>query len=68
MLSHSVLTRGVSASRLGLYASGSQALSGDQVDQMDVLQLQSVIHHVSVFYRVSPRHKHKIVQVSHRIV
>ncbi|KAK2192812.1 hypothetical protein NP493_22g04001 [Ridgeia piscesae] len=50
------------ASRLGLYAAGSQALSGDQVDQMDIGQLQDVIHHVSVFYRVSPRHKHKIVQ------
>lgn len=51
------------ASRLGLYASGAKAMSGDQIDQMDVGQLEKVIDHICVFYRVSPRHKLKIVKV-----
>ena len=38
---------------------------GEQIDQMDVSQLQTFIHGISVFYRVSPRHKHKIVKVRH---
>ena len=48
-----------------MYAQGCKALSGDQIDQMDVSQLQTLIHGISVFYRVSPRHKHKIVKVRH---
>ena len=50
------------ASRLGLYSTGCHALSGDQMDTMDITQLEQVIHQVTVFYRVSPRHKHKIVK------
>jgi len=51
------------ASRLGLYATGSRALSGEQIDTMDVTQLEKLINQICVFYRVSPRHKHKIVKV-----
>lgn len=51
------------ASRLGLYASGGKAMSGEQIDQMEVGQLEKVINHTCVFYRVSPRHKLKIVKV-----
>ena len=51
------------ASRLGLYAAGGQALSGDQLDQLDLTSLRQIINNVSVFYRVSPRHKHKIIKV-----
>lgn len=54
----------LSASRLGLYASGGRALSGEQIDQMDIGQLEKVINHICVFFRVSPRHKLKIVKVS----
>lgn len=50
------------ASRLGLYSVGCQALSGDQIDTLDIGQLEHVIQQVTVFYRVSPRHKHKIVK------
>jgi len=53
----------VTASRLGLYATGSRALSGEQIDSMDVSQLEKLINQICVFYRVSPRHKHKIVKV-----
>ncbi|XP_064640743.1 calcium-transporting ATPase type 2C member 1-like isoform X2 [Lineus longissimus] len=49
-------------SRLGLYSAGGFTLSGDQVDQMDLMQLKQVINNVTIFYRVSPRHKHKIVK------
>ncbi|KAL5021260.1 hypothetical protein ScPMuIL_000415 [Solemya velum] len=48
--------------RLGLYALGAAALSGDQVEEIDLSQLCRIINHVSVFYRVSPRHKLKIVK------
>ena len=53
------------ASRLGLYASGAAAVSGEKLDEMDMLMLEQVIDHIGVFYRVSPRHKHKIVKVCH---
>jgi magnesium-transporting ATPase (P-type) len=39
-------------------------MSGEEIDAMDIGQLEKVINHICVFYRVSPRHKHKIVKVS----
>ncbi|XP_065813648.1 LOW QUALITY PROTEIN: calcium-transporting ATPase type 2C member 1 [Labrus bergylta] len=50
------------ASRLGLYSKGSQCLSGDEVDQLDLQQLSHIVSRISVFYRASPRHKLKIVK------
>ncbi|XP_075901927.1 calcium-transporting ATPase type 2C member 1 isoform X3 [Nelusetta ayraudi] len=50
------------ANRLGLYVKGSQCLSGDEVDRLDLLQLSNIVSRVSVFYRASPRHKLKIVK------
>ncbi|XP_051577895.1 calcium-transporting ATPase type 2C member 1 isoform X1 [Myxocyprinus asiaticus] len=50
------------ASRLGLYTKGSQSLSGDEVDQMDLQQLSQIVPRIVVFYRASPRHKLKIVK------
>ncbi|XP_068179275.1 calcium-transporting ATPase type 2C member 1 isoform X2 [Antennarius striatus] len=50
------------ASRLGLYSKGCQCLSGDEVDQMDLQQLNQRVSRVAVFYRASPRHKLKIVK------
>ncbi|CAH1270152.1 ATP2C1 [Branchiostoma lanceolatum] len=49
-------------SRLGLYAQGSQAMSGEEIEKIDIMQLSHRIHSVSVFYRTSPRHKLKIVK------
>lgn len=54
----------IAGSRIGLYAAGGSTLSGDQIDTMDVDKLRQIISQVSVFFRVSPRHKHKIVKVS----
>ncbi|XP_064200344.1 calcium-transporting ATPase type 2C member 1 isoform X1 [Anguilla rostrata] len=50
------------ASRLGLYTKGSQSLSGEEVDQMDIQQLSHIVSRIVVFYRASPRHKLKIVK------
>ncbi|KAG5271242.1 hypothetical protein AALO_G00177490 [Alosa alosa] len=50
------------ASRLGLYTKGSQSLSGEEVDQMDLQQLSQIVPRIVVFYRASPRHKLKIVK------
>ncbi|XP_061093677.1 calcium-transporting ATPase type 2C member 1 isoform X1 [Conger conger] len=50
------------ASRLGLFTKGSQSLSGDDVDQMDIQQLSQIVPRIVVFYRASPRHKLKIVK------
>ncbi|KAL2084687.1 hypothetical protein ACEWY4_020205 [Coilia grayii] len=50
------------ASRLGLYTKGSQSLSGEEVDQMDIQQLSQIVPRIVVFYRASPRHKLKIVK------
>ncbi|XP_078687863.1 calcium-transporting ATPase type 2C member 1-like isoform X1 [Branchiostoma floridae x Branchiostoma belcheri] len=49
-------------SRLGLYAHGSQAMSGEEIEKIDIMELSHRIHSVSVFYRTSPRHKLKIVK------
>ncbi|XP_013884859.1 calcium-transporting ATPase type 2C member 1 isoform X1 [Austrofundulus limnaeus] len=50
------------ASRLGLYSKGSQCLSGEEVDHLDLQQLSMLVPRISVFYRASPRHKLKIVK------
>uniref|UniRef100_A0A8C4YVW7 Calcium-transporting ATPase n=1 Tax=Gadus morhua TaxID=8049 RepID=A0A8C4YVW7_GADMO len=50
------------ASRLGLYTKGSQCLSGEEVDQMDLHQLSQIVPRIVVFYRASPRNKLKIVK------
>ncbi|KAL5104995.1 Calcium-transporting ATPase type 2C member 1 [Taenia crassiceps] len=49
-------------SRLSLYRPGDVCLSGEDVETMDMHQLQSQIHCVTVFYRTGPRHKCKIVK------
>uniref|UniRef100_T1KI74 P-type Ca(2+) transporter n=1 Tax=Tetranychus urticae TaxID=32264 RepID=T1KI74_TETUR len=50
------------ASRLGLYAFGNTALSGEEIDRMNEETLQVKIPASTVFYRVSPSHKLKIVK------
>ncbi|XP_058601841.1 calcium-transporting ATPase type 2C member 1 isoform X2 [Onychostoma macrolepis] len=50
------------AGRLGFYSKGSQSLSGEEVDQMDIQHLSQLVPRIVVFYRASPRHKLKIVK------
>ncbi|XP_052817483.1 calcium-transporting ATPase type 2C member 1-like isoform X2 [Mya arenaria] len=50
------------ASRLGLHQEGGRTLSGEELDNLDIAQLRSIISHVYIFYRVTPRNKVKIVK------
>uniref|UniRef100_A0A8C6ZJ94 Calcium-transporting ATPase n=1 Tax=Nothoprocta perdicaria TaxID=30464 RepID=A0A8C6ZJ94_NOTPE len=50
------------ASRLGLYSKNSQAISGEEIDELDIHQLSQITPKVAVFYRASPRHKLKIIK------
>ncbi|XP_006820424.1 calcium-transporting ATPase type 2C member 1-like [Saccoglossus kowalevskii] len=50
------------ASRLGLYAEGALSVSGENVENMSIDQLASIINSISVFHRVSPKHKVTIVK------
>ncbi|KAI8123507.1 Calcium-transporting ATPase type 2C member 1 [Lucilia cuprina] len=50
------------ASLIGIDTIHHQTLSGQEMDQMNEHQLDKVANNVSVFYRVSPRHKLAIVK------
>lgn len=52
----------LTASKIGLDIVHMQALSGHDMDQMSDIQLEKVINTVSVFYRVTPKHKLAIVK------
>lgn len=54
------------AQMIGLDTMHSQVLSGDQIDGMSDYQLDQVVSNVTVFYRVSPRHKLAIVKAFQR--
>lgn len=56
------------AAAVGLDTVHHQSLSGDQIDQMSEQQLEQIIKSVSVFYRVTPKHKLCIVKVCHHFV
>jgi Ca2+-transporting ATPase len=49
------------AGQLGIMAEGDQALTGGQLEKMGEEELRSKVHHVSVYARVSPEHKLRIV-------
>ncbi|KAH8378782.1 hypothetical protein KR009_001300, partial [Drosophila setifemur] len=50
------------ANLIGIDTIHHQTLSGQEIDQMNEHQLDKVANGVSVFYRVSPRHKLEIVK------
>uniref|UniRef100_A0A1L8DF23 Calcium-transporting ATPase n=2 Tax=Nyssomyia neivai TaxID=330878 RepID=A0A1L8DF23_9DIPT len=50
------------ASLIGLDVVHQQSLSGQEMDQMSDIQLEKIINSVSVFYRVTPKHKLAIVK------
>lgn len=50
------------ASLIGIDTIHHQTLSGQEIDQLNEHQLDKVANNVSVFYRVSPRHKLEIVK------
>ncbi|KAK7791810.1 hypothetical protein R5R35_005115 [Gryllus longicercus] len=50
------------ASMIGLDTIHLQVMSGDQIDTMSEHQFEQIVGNVSVFYRVTPRHKLCIVK------
>ena len=50
------------AQLIGLDTVHQQAISGHDIDVMNEMQLEKVINSVSVFYRVTPKHKLAIVK------
>ncbi|XP_014607375.1 PREDICTED: calcium-transporting ATPase type 2C member 1 [Polistes canadensis] len=54
------------ANMIGLDTLHSRLMSGDEIDSMSELQLEQLIENVSVFYRVTPKHKLCIVKALQR--
>lgn len=50
------------AREVGIYAQGDRALSGEQLDQMDAEEFGKIIKNTSVYARVAPEHKIRIVE------
>lgn len=50
------------ATQLGIMEEGDQAVSGAELEVMDDEQLRTTVTHTSVFARVSPEHKVRIVK------
>jgi len=53
---------------IGLDMIHGQTMSGQQIDNMSDHQLKAMVNNVSVFYRVTPRHKLTIIKVSNTIL
>ncbi|MEM2940021.1 MAG: HAD-IC family P-type ATPase [Thermoproteota archaeon] len=56
------LTAQAIASELGILKPGLKAMTGVELDQMSDEELDALVEDVAVFARVSPVHKHRIVQ------
>jgi P-type Ca2+ transporter type 2C len=57
-----VITAKAIAKQLGILTNQSKVLDGDALSKMSVEELEDVVEDVSVFARVSPEHKLKIVR------
>lgn len=55
------------ANLIGLDTVHHQILSGNDMDQLTDMQLEKIIGNVSIFYRVTPKHKLQIVKALQRI-
>lgn len=56
------LTAKAIAEQLDIYRSGDKMLSGSELEKMSQEELEQVVMNTSIFARVSPRHKMRIVQ------
>ena len=54
------------ARQIGIFREGDEALSGVELDEMDEAALDQHLEHVSVYARVSPEHKIRIVKAWQR--
>jgi Ca2+-transporting ATPase len=57
-----VITAKAIAKQLGILTNQSKVLEGSELSQMSVEELENIVEDVSVFARVSPEHKLKIVK------
>lgn len=57
-----VITAKAIAEQLGILTKGSKVIDGKRLSEMSVSELEDVVDEVSVFARVSPEHKLKIVK------
>jgi sarco/endoplasmic reticulum calcium-translocating P-type ATPase len=57
------LTATAIAKELDIYTKGDKVLTGEELDKMDESKLEKVADNVTVFARVSPKHKLMIVRV-----
>ncbi|WNS77112.1 calcium-translocating P-type ATPase, SERCA-type [Bacillus sp. DTU_2020_1000418_1_SI_GHA_SEK_038] len=57
-----VITAKAIAKQLGIFTNNSKVLDGKALSEMNVHELEEVVDDVSVFARVSPEHKLKIVK------
>ncbi|XP_060561406.1 calcium-transporting ATPase type 2C member 1-like isoform X2 [Ruditapes philippinarum] len=48
--------------KLGLTSNGETTLSGEEIEALDLSYLKNIINNVTIFYRVTPRNKVKIVK------
>ncbi len=57
-----LITATTIAKELGIYKEGNNSLSGDDLDQMTDEELDKVVGNTTVYARVSPSHKLRIIQ------
>jgi len=55
------LTAKAIASELGIYHSGDRIITGEELEKMPQSELEEVVENTTIFARVSPRHKHRII-------
>ena len=55
------LTSGV---QLGLPVTSNSVISGDEMDRWNDHLLEEMIDNITIFYRMAPKHKVKIIKVS----
>ena len=60
------VTASAIARQLGIFRDGDEALSGVELDQMSDADLDERLEHISVYARVSPEHKIRIVNAWQR--
>ena len=54
------------ARKLGIFRDGDEAVSGPELDAMEEAELDKRLEHISVYARVSPEHKIRIVEAWQR--
>ncbi len=57
-----LITATTIAKELGIYEEGNNSLSGDDLDEMTDEELDEVVSNTTVYARVSPKHKLRIIQ------